>query len=177
CRGSSAGDAMHAEAGHSAASGPVRGAIRSGAYLCRGHGLCARADPWQFLGARMRPAATVWGSVVSAPEEGLALVNVGRRDVPFDIDLPVVLSRRELMADGGWSPAAELSGWQVTDLNDQHAYLRAGAPGGASQPGQLQVGDVVGLGISHPCTLFDKWRVAVLTDDADRAVGAVTTQF
>jgi len=175
--GSDVVDVILDELGHSAGYGPVRGVIRSGAYLTHDHGLCARANPWQLLGARMRPAATVWGSVVSAPEEGLALVNVGRRDVPFDIDLPVVLSRRELNADGGWTPAGELPGWQVTNLNDQHAYLRASAPGGASQPGQLQVGDVVGLGISHPCTLFDKWRVAVLTDEADRAVGAVTTQF
>jgi D-serine dehydratase len=53
------------------------------------------------------------------------------------------------------------AGWQVTNLNDQHAYLRLD-PGAALAPG-----DVVGLGISHPCTTLDKWRVGVLVDDDD----------
>lgn len=170
--GSDVVDVILEELGAADTHGPIRGVIRSGAYITHDHGLCARADPWQFLDAHMLPAATVWASVVSTPEQGLVLVNAGRRDVPFDIDLPVVLTRRPSLSEGGWAPAEELSGWRLTALNDQHAYLRSEGDGGA-----LQVGDVVGLGISHPCTLFDKWRAAVLTDQDDRAVGVVTTQF
>ena len=31
----------------------------------------------------------LWGSVLSRPEPGLALLGFGKRDVPFDIDLPM----------------------------------------------------------------------------------------
>ena len=42
-------------------------------------------------------------------------------------------------------------------MNDQHAYLRCRA----DEADPPQVGDLIGCGISHPCTTFDKWRVAV----------------
>lgn len=156
------------------APGPVQGIIRSGAYLTHDHGLCARANPWQHLGLSLQPAARVWASVLSTPEAGLTLANIGRRDVPFDIDLPVPLSRCRLQDDGTWGPVQPLTGWQVTRLNDQHAYLQTIA---AEQPGPLQPGDVVALGISHPCTLFDKWRTAVTVDDQLRVLDVVTTDF
>jgi D-serine dehydratase len=41
----------------------------------------------------------------------------------------------------------------------------------------LQVGDRVALGISHPCTTFDKWRWMPLVTDDGQIVGAITTRF
>jgi hypothetical protein len=32
----------------------------------------------------------------------------------------------------------------------------------------VRVGDLVGCGISHPCTTFDKWRWMPVVDDAMR---------
>ena len=119
----------------------------------------------------MRAAATVWGQVLSVPEPGLAICGVGRRDVSYDLDLPVALLVRRAGADGTPGPPTDLIGAQVTALNDQHLYLAVTAAAG------LAPGDVVGFGISHPCTLFDKWRVAVVVDDADRVVELVTTDF
>ena len=40
-----------------------------------------------------------------------------------------------------------------------------------------EVGDLVGFGISHPCTAFDKWRVIPVVDDELRVTGAVRTFF
>jgi D-serine dehydratase len=57
-------------------------------------------------------------------------------------------------------------------MNDQHAYLRLGADDAG-----LQVGDRVALGISHPCTTFDKWRWMALVDDDWRIVDALVTWF
>src|SRR5699024_5879245 len=151
--GSDLVDVILAELGEDAPGAPVQGIIRSGAYLTHDHGLCARANPWQHLGLALQPAARVWASVLSTPEPGLALVNIGRRDVPFDIDLPVPLSRSGLQDDATWGPVQPLTGWQVTRLNDQHAYLHTIAE---EQPDPLQPGDVIAFGISHPCTLFDK---------------------
>jgi D-serine dehydratase len=58
-------------------------------------------------------------------------------------------------------------------MNDQHAYLRL--PEELAQ--QLQVGDIVGCGVSHPCTTFDKWSLLLEVDEQYRVVGAVNTEF
>ena len=59
----------------------------------------------------------------------------------------------------------------ITSLNDQHAYARVRADLA------LEPGDVVGFGISHPCTAFDKWRFIPVLDDDDRVVDAIATYF
>ena len=41
----------------------------------------------------------------------------------------------------------------------------------------LEVGDMVGCGISHPCATFDRWRALPLVDDAYNVIGAVRTFF
>ena len=56
-------------------------------------------------------------------------------------------------------------------MNDQHAYLSFAA-GDAPQ-----VGDLVGCGISHPCTAFDKWRLIPLVDQRYQVLDAVLTYF
>ena len=63
--------------------------------------------------------------------------------------------------------------WKVTALNDQHAYLRWAN----AAPPPLEVGDLIGLGLSHPCTTFDKWRWMPLVDDAYNVVDAIVTCF
>ncbi|MFJ4232333.1 alanine racemase [Cellulosimicrobium cellulans] len=144
----------------------VRVVVRSGAYVTHDHGFYSRTDPWSRIpGAEpLRGAATVWGQVLSVPEPGLAICGIGRRDVSFDIDLPVALWLRS-QSDDGWLPARELAGTRVTALNDQHLYLALDAGAGqVTGPATAQVrpGDVVGFGISHPCTTFDRWRVAAV---------------
>lgn len=135
--------------------------LRSGAFQIHDDGLYLRMSPFgKVTGTeRLRSAMHAWARVVSQPEDGLALLDAGRRDVPFDIDLPTPQS---------------VAG-EVTALNDQHAFL-ALAPGA-----HAAIGDVVRLGLSHPCTAFDKWRAIPVIDDPDaadpRVVGAVATCF
>jgi D-serine deaminase-like pyridoxal phosphate-dependent protein len=143
--------------------------LRSGGYLFHDHGFYQRVTPVArgVAGAPvLRPALELWAQVVSRPEPGLALLSAGRRDAGFDAGLPVPLRARR--RDGG---AAALAGAEVTGLNDQHAYLRL-APGTALAPG-----DLVCLGISHPCTTLDKWRVIPVLDEEDRVIDAVHTFF
>ena len=61
--------------------------------------------------------------------------------------------------------------WRISALNDQHAYLRI--PAGAD----VRVGDLVGCGISHPCTTFDRWRWMPIVDDDYAVTGAIRTFF
>lgn len=161
------------DVGASQVTWPVRVVVRSGAYVTHDHGFCARMDPWTRIpGAEpMRAAATVWGQVLSAPEPGLAICGVGRRDVSYDIDLPVALTVRRAATDGALGPVTELAGAHVTALNDQHLYLTL------TDGAVLAPSDVVGFGISHPCTLFDKWRMAAVVDEAGQVVEIITTDF
>ena len=157
-----------------ALSRPVRGLLRSGCYVTHDHGhykrLVHRVAQRCGCSDVLQPALEVWTAVQSTPEPGLALLTGGRRDLSFDIELPQVLQRvragrpQTLPADGRWC---------ITGLNDQHAHLRFDA-GSALQP---QVGDLVALGISHPCTTFDKWHWMPLVDDDYRIVDAVTMHF
>jgi len=61
----------------------------------------------------------------------------------------------------------------VSAMNDQHSFLRL-APAQ-----ELAIGSVVTLGLSHPCTAFDKWRYipVVESSDSDRVVDLVRTYF
>jgi D-serine deaminase-like pyridoxal phosphate-dependent protein len=131
----------------------VRTIVRSGAYLTHDDGLYARTSP---LRAALLPALQVWAQVVSRPEPGLAVLTMGRRDVSFDQDLPVPMG----LADS-----------VVTKLNDQHAYLRLGGDD------SVEVGSWLGFGISHPCTVFDKWQLIPELDADDRVVGLIRTFF
>jgi D-serine deaminase-like pyridoxal phosphate-dependent protein len=131
----------------------VRTIVRSGAYLTHDDGLYARTSP---LRAALQPALQVWAQVVSRPERELAVLTMGRRDVSFDQDLPMPLG----LADSA-----------VTKLNDQHAYLRLGAGD------NVEVGDWLGFGISHPCTVFDKWQLIPELDVDNRVVGLIRTYF
>ncbi|MFI2362800.1 alanine racemase [Promicromonospora sp. NPDC019610] len=166
---------------------PTRVVLRSGAYVTHDHGHYLRTDPWTRLGAEpLRPAITVWASVLSAPEPGLVICGMGRRDVSFDIDLPTPLVVRPADADGRLGDARELTGVIVTALNDQHAYLSLDpAADGAADvgvadvgvaDGALRPGDVVGFGISHPCTTLDKYRTALVTR-GDEVAEQVTLSF
>jgi D-serine dehydratase len=162
---------------------PVQVILRSGAYLTYDHGFYGTVSP----GARgaagapaLRPALELWAQVLSRPEPGLALLGTGRRDVGFDKGLPVPL--RVCAGPGGGppgtprgfsrgDPSARTPLGTITELNDQHAYLRLDADAA------LGPGDVVGLGISHPCTTLDKWRVLVVLDDDDMVIDIVHAFF
>lgn len=156
---------------------PVRGLLRSGCYVTHDHGFYKRmvnaVD--QRLGCDcgdgLRPALEVWATVQSRPEPRLAIVAVGRRDISFDLSLPVPIARA---ARGTLTPQAVPASWAITALNDQHAYLRWDEADDAQAPA---VGERVGLGISHPCTTFDKWRWMPVVDEQLNVVDAITTNF
>jgi D-serine dehydratase len=160
-------------AGGGAGGGDPLVVLRSGVYVAFDHGLYARIAPagggqpgGAGPGPALEPTLELWAHVLSRPEPGLALACAGRRDVGFDAGLPVPLRLRK--PGGQLAPAA---GSHVSALDDQHAYVRL--PAGSS----LAPGDLVCLGVSHPCTTFDKWRVIPVVDDGYRVIEAVHTFF
>ena len=122
--------------------GRARVILRSGAYQLHDDLHYARLTPL----AELRSAIHGWSRVLSTPEPGLAILDGGKRDFPYDLDLPVT-------AHG-----------PVTKLNDQHGYLSTDAGADA-----VAVGDVVRLSLSHPCTALDKWRLIPVIEDANAA--------
>jgi len=141
--------------------------IRCGCYLTHDSDVYARVSPLADGGSdALQPAIEIWGVVISRPETELAIVGFGKRDVSHDLELPLP----QLI--GGHSGVRSVEGaLTVTALNDQHAFVRV--EGGA----ELAVGDLVGCGISHPCTAFDKWRLIPVVDDNYAIVDAVRTFF
>ncbi|WP_426593961.1 alanine racemase [Cellulomonas sp. McL0617] len=131
--------------------------LRSGSYVTHDHGTYVSSTPFTRIAGSLHPALRVWAHVLSTPEPGMALVGAGKRDVPYDAGLPVVLNK---------------AGWTVTRTNDQHAFLDADDEADALAPG-----DLLELGISHPCTAFDKWRVIPILDADKRVVDVATTWF
>jgi D-serine dehydratase len=150
--------------------GGYRVVLRSGAYITHDHGMYASLTPGGAgagrSGPALVPAFELWTHVLSRPEPGLALLCAGRRDVSFDAGMPI-----PLRTGPPGAPQPDVAGLQVTQLADQHAFLTVPAGSG------LAPGDLVCLGISHPCTTFDKWRVIPVVDDQYRVVDAVHTFF
>lgn len=149
-------------------TGAARVVLRSGCYITHDHGMFHRNSPLDGPDAaiRLHPALTVWGTVVSRPEPARAFLDVGRRDVSFDQGLPVPLRRRA--ADG---VITDFVGATVTALNDQHAFIDLPADLA------LAIGDRVELGISHPCTTFDKWRHIPVVDETGAVTEVIDTYF
>lgn len=153
---------------------PVQGLLRSGCYVTHDHGTYRR-----FLGAvaqrmgcghGLHAAMEVWAAVQSCPEPGLAILTVGKRDISYDLELPVPIAWQ---AQGGAAVQPTPADWKIAGLNDQHAYLR----GSGAEHQALRVGDLVALGISHPCTTFDKWRWMPVVDEQYNVRDAIVTCF
>lgn len=152
---------------------PVRVLLRSGCYVTHDSGAYhaahveAEADPHRHGDQpNLQPALEIWAYVQSLPEPGLGFLTMGKRDVPFDAGYPVPFKRYR--PGVGFLDVGEA---KVFATNDQHAYVRLGAGHG------WQVGDLVGCGISHPCTAFDKWRFIPVVDDGYTVIDGVLTFF
>ncbi|GID27128.1 alanine racemase [Paractinoplanes brasiliensis] len=141
--------------------------LRSGASVTHDDGFYRERTPFLRVPQEgpLAAALDIWAQVISAPEPGLALAGMGKRDAPFDEGLPAPMEIRR--ADGTY---AATTGIEVTKLNDHHTYLSTGDT-------TLTPGDLVRFGISHPCTAFDKWRHIPVVDADRRVVDVLATYF
>ena len=149
---------------------PKRILLRSGCYLTHDSHMYREYQEQRMIrgwrGPQLKAALEIWSYVQSIPEEGLAILTMGKRDCPYDYFLPVPL-RRHRAGRGEHT----LSGCRITRLNDQHAYMSF--PNGTD----LQFGDMIASGISHPCTAFDKWRFIPIVNDQYDVVDGLLTYF
>lgn len=150
--------------------------IRSGCYLT--HDTLGYAASYERIlrettlnlpPGRLEPALEVWAYVQSRPEPTKAILTMGKRDVGYDAGLPAPLHwfRVSTMQ----KPEVVPFGHQVTGLNDQHCHMAV------PRESPLQVGDMVGFGIGHPCTTFDKWQLMMVVDEDYTVIDAIRTFF
>ena len=166
--------------GKAAVDRPFMILTRSGCYLTHDSGeyavsfkeLRKRSPGVDHLGPGLQAALEVWAYVQSRPEPEKVLLTAGKRDISFDSGLPQPLKwfRPASSATAGDIKSLD-SEHVVTGLNDQHCHLQV------PRSSPLEVGDMVALGISHPCTTFDKWQVLCIVNDDYDIVSAVRTFF
>ncbi|MEU1048907.1 amino acid deaminase [Streptomyces sp. NPDC005897] len=150
-----------------ALSRPVLKLLRSGAYVSHDDGHYRELTPFNRVpeeGA-LEPAFRLWSQVVSRPSPEQAFTNAGKRDAAYDLHLPFAQVVRR---DGVERPA---TGIEVTGLSDQHAWVRT------TGEADLEVGDWLGTGLSHPCTSFDKWQLIPVAEADGTVVDYIRTFF
>jgi len=154
---------------------PLLRVLRSGCYLT--HDSIAYAEAFARIVKEttlplppggLEPALEVWAHVQSRPEAIRAILTMGKRDVGFDAGLPVPL---KWYRAGMAAPQPMPAGHVVRALNDQHCHMEL------PPDSPLATGDMVGFGIGHPCTTFDKWQLLMLVDQDYRVTGGLKTFF
>jgi D-serine dehydratase len=153
---------------------PVRVVLRSGCYLTHDSGIYDDLlhDVHRRTGSQaltFEPALEVWAHVLSTPESELLILSAGRRDFGQDAGNPLPVKH---VARGTATPRPlPGSEWAVAGVSDQHAHVKC--PRGHG----VEIGDLVALGPSHPCTTFDKWRVIYVVDANYDILNVVRTWF
>ncbi|MFJ1575901.1 amino acid deaminase [Streptomyces sp. NPDC088182] len=152
-----------------ALSRPVLKLLRSGAYVSHDDGHYRHLTPFNRVPEEgsLQPAFRLWAQVVSRPSAGQAFVNAGKRDAAYDLDLPVA----RVVRDGRTGEIRPATGITVTGLSDQHGWLTT------TPEAALEVGDWVGMGLSHPCTSFDKWQLIPLVEADGTVTDLIRTFF
>jgi D-serine deaminase-like pyridoxal phosphate-dependent protein len=135
--------------------------LRSGGYVTHDHIYYEEIYPAKSIGRPLLPAIEVWSQLLSAPESGLGVLNLGKRDIGCDIHNPMPFAK--------YHGKVEKFTGKVEKLNDQHGFMRS--------TDKYEIGDLIGLGISHPCTTFDKWRLIPLVNDNYDVVDCIHTFF
>lgn len=149
--------------------------IRPGCYITHDIGIYDMAqreliarDPIACdLAGDLTSALELMAMVQSVPEADRAVVNFGKRDCAFDAGLPQPVAHYR---NGHVLP---LPANEIVSVGimDQHCMLRL-APGC-----DVQVGDIIVFGTSHPCLTFDKWKTLLLVDDEYTVLEELDTLF
>lgn len=151
--------------------------LRSGCYFTHDAGwyerlfseVVERSSVARSIGERFENALEVWTYVISVPEPGRAILGAGRRDFGHDAGAPVPL--KHFRPGGAGMPNSMSPQFQIVSINDQHAHMTLPAHA------DIRVGDMIALGVSHPCTTFDKWQLLYVVNDGYDIESAVRTRF
>ncbi len=156
--------------------GAVEIVLRPGCYLTHDVGAYRQAQQRieahnpvaHAMQSKLKAALQIWACVQSIPEDGRAIIGMGKRDAAFDAGLPVPALHYRA---GQKQPTATPAHWTLTKMMDQHAYMQIAAGD------DIRVGDILAFDISHPCLTFDKWRVLSVVNSNYDVVDQIKTYF
>ena len=140
---------------------PRRLLLRSGGYITHDHKYYEEIYPFASTDRSFQPAIEVWAQVISKPEKDFGVLNLGKRDIGNDLHNPIPIKSY----DGQVKSFSAV----IEKLNDQHGYLRGKQ--------EFSLAQLIGLGISHPCTTFDKWGLIPLVNDDYDLIDCLQTFF
>ena len=140
---------------------PRRLLLRSGGYITHDHRYYEDIYPFASSDRSFQPAIEVWAQVISKPEKDFGVLNLGKRDIGNDLHNPIPIKSY----DGQVKSFSAV----IEKLNDQHGYLRGRQ--------EFSLAQLIGLGISHPCTTFDKWGLIPLVNDNYDLIDCLQTFF
>ena len=140
---------------------PRRLLLRSGGYITHDHRYYEDIYPFASSDRSFQPAIEVWAQVISKPEKDFGVLNLGKRDIGNDLHNPIPIKSY----DGQVKSFSAV----IEKLNDQHGYLRGRQ--------EFELAQLIGLGISHPCTTFDKWGLIPLVNDNYDLIDCLQTFF
>ena len=140
---------------------PRRLLLRSGGYITHDHKYYEEIYPFALSDRSFQPAIEVWAQVISKPEKDFGVLNLGKRDIGNDLHNPIPIKSY----DGQVKSFSAV----IEKLNDQHGYLRGKQ--------EFSLAQLIGLGISHPCTTFDKWGLIPLVNDDYDLIDCLQTFF
>ncbi|MDO6711910.1 alanine racemase [Aliiglaciecola sp. 2_MG-2023] len=151
--------------------------LRSGCYLFSDSGVYEKASmaiddrlgSAQLTLPASESAIEVWCYVLSQPEPGVVILGAGKRDFSYDKGLPKPLYAKSKLSSK--ITPIDHTNYQITRINDQHCFLRVPIDD------SLAPGDMVAVGISHPCTTFDKWRKMLIVDGQYNVIDAIQAWF
>ncbi|WP_442897143.1 amino acid deaminase [Erwinia sp. CGal63] len=149
--------------------------LRPGCYITLDHGIYREAQSELLnrdrvaaaMSGGLQPALELAALVQSVPEKTLAVVNFGKRDAAFDAGLPQPIAHYR----AGRPLSLRSNELHSVAIMDQHAILQK-AP-----ESDIQVGDLLIFGTSHPCLTFDKWRKLLLVDENYNVLEEWATAF
>ena len=140
---------------------PRRLLLRSGGYITHDHKYYEEIYPFASTDRSFQPAIELWAQVISKPEKSFGVLNLGKRDIGNDLHNPIPIKSY----DGQVKSFSAV----IEKLNDQHGYLRGKQ--------EFSLAQLIGLGISHPCTTFDKWGLIPLVNDDYDVIDCLQTFF
>ncbi|MEP4889107.1 MAG: alanine racemase [Aliiglaciecola sp.] len=155
----------------------VKVVLRSGCYLFSDSGVYDKASlaiderlaNEQITLPASEAAIEVWCYVLSKPEAGVVILGAGKRDFSYDKGLPKPLYTKSRLATN--LTKIDQDSYRITRINDQHCFLKVPIDD------ELKPGDMVAIGISHPCTTFDKWRKMLIVDKQYNVIDAIQAWF
>lgn len=140
---------------------PRRLLLRSGGYITHDHKYYEEIYPFASTDRSFQPAIEVWAQVISKPEKDFGVLNLGKRDIGNDLHNPIPIK--------SYNGQVKSFSAVIEKLNDQHGYLRGKQ--------EFSLAQLIGLGISHPCTTFDKWGLIPLVSDDYDLIDCLQTFF